>query len=399
MKEKILLAAFLLSSCTIFAQKSSFIYAVSSPENQVNWVNIQMMNSRQGDLVQTVFDPSKQHAGITDVLTARQTGSWPTATSVAAAALDGSSLRMFFIPMRIPELRWADLRDPSSPKFFSLASPVLSSLNMNDPANHITRMVIAKDGYGYAATNDGNHLFRFSTGKKPDIVDLGNIVDASSNGAVSVHSQCSSWGGDMVAGTDGLLYLITQRKFVYSIDPATRMATHIGVITGLPENFTVNGAAADGEGRVLISCSTGNLPYYYVDLTSFKADVAFGTDKRINASDLASGNLASRAAVNNGQYVTGRSPFDHAVQKIGMYPNPVTERKFQLSFEGTEKGIHNIQVLDMSGKILLNKIINISGPGQFETVDLDKQLSKGMYFVKVLNSESKSVYTSKFVLQ
>lgn len=260
MKEKFLLSAFLLISVTNFAQKSSFVYAISSPENQSNWVSIQMMNSRQGDIVQTVFDPAKKYVAIFDATTERNINAWPTATTVAAAAFDASNQRMFYIPMRIPELRWADVREPASPKFFTLTSPLLSQLNMNDPANHITRMAIAADGYGYAATNDGNHLFRFSTGKKPVLTDLGNIVDAATNGAASVHSQCSSWGGDMVAGTDGLLYLITQMRNVYSIDPSTRFATHLGVIKGLPENFTVNGAAADHEGRVIISCSNGYQP-------------------------------------------------------------------------------------------------------------------------------------------
>ncbi|MBP6687430.1 MAG: hypothetical protein KA160_06195, partial [Lacibacter sp.] len=304
MKEKFLLSAFLFICSVNFAQKSSFIYAIASPENQTNWVSIQMINSRQGDIAQMVFDPAKKYVAVFDAVTERNTNSWPTATTVAAAAFDASNQRMFFIPMRVPELRWADVKEPASPKFYTLTSPLLAELNMNDPANHITRMTIAADGYGYAATNDGNHLYRFSTGKKQELVDLGNIVDAATNGALSVHSQCSSWGGDMVAGTDGLLYLITQMRNVFSINPSTRFATHLGVIKGLPDNFTVNGAAADSEGRVLISCSYGYQPYYYLNLTTFKADVAFGNERRINASDLASGNLASRAAINNGQYVT-----------------------------------------------------------------------------------------------
>lgn len=399
MKEKLLFSAFLFICSTNFAQKSSFVYAISSPENQSNWTSIQMMNSRQGTIVQTVFDPAKKYVAIFNAVTEKNINAWPTATTVAAAAFDASNQRMFFIPMRVPELRWADVREPSSPKFYTLTSPLLSQLNLNDPANHITRMTIAADGYGYAVTNDGNHLYRFSTGKKPVLVDLGNIVDAATNGTNSVHSQCSSWGGDMVAGTDGLLFLITQMRNVYSIDPATRFATHLGVVKGLPENFTVNGAAADNEGRVLVSCSYGNQPYYYLDLTTFKAELAFGNEKRINASDLASGNLASRAAINHGQYVVGRSPFEMANQKIAMYPNPVTEHRFQLSFEETGKGIHSIQVLDLSGKILFNKIVNISGPGQYEGVELQQTMSKGMYMVKVLNSESKTIYTSKFVMQ
>ena len=408
MKKKILLPVFLLLiSTTLVAQRSSLIYAISAPNQQTNWENIQLLNSKQGVVVQTVFDASKQKLSVTDAVsntaisrTVNGKPIGPTATTVAAAAFDEAKQRFFYVPLRIPELRWADMRQPSSPKFFTLTSPLLSQLNMEDAANHITRMVIGADGNGYAATNDGNHLFRFSTGKTPVLTDLGNLVDVAGNGQVSVHSQCSSWGGDMVAGTDGLLYLITHRKYVFSIDPSSRMTTYMGVIKGLPESFNVNGAAVDQEGRVLMSCSYGNQLYYHLDLETLTAQPAYKEDtKRINASDLASGNLARRPAVNKGQYVVARSPFALENQKIAMFPNPVTEHRFQLNFEETGTGIHTIQVLDLSGKIMFNKTVNVSGPGQYEGVELKQTITKGLYLVKVLNQDEKTVYTSKFIVQ
>jgi hypothetical protein len=408
MKKKILLPVLLLCVSTVLvAQRSSLIYAITAPDKQTNWENIQLLNSKEGVVLQTVFDPSKQKISVTDAVsntpitrTVNGKPIGPTATTVAAAAFDEAKQRFFYIPLRIPELRWADMRQPSSPRFFTLTSPLLTQLNMDDAANHITRMVIGADGNGYAVTNDGNHLYRFSTGKTPELIDLGNLVDAAGNGQVSVHSQCSSWGGDMVAGTDGLLYLISHRKYVFSIDPATRMATHLGVIKGLPENFNVNGAAVDHEGRVLMSCSFGSQLYYHLDLETLTAQPAYKEDtKRINASDLASGNLAKRPAINRGQYVVDNSPFTEVNQKIAMFPNPVTEHRFQLSFEETGTGIHTIQVMDLSGKIMFNKTVNVSGPGQYEGVELKQTITKGLYMVKVLNQDAKTVYSAKFVVQ
>ncbi len=407
MKKKILLPVFFLFSlATLVAQRSSMIYVISSPENQTKWMNIQMMNAQKGEVVQTVFDPSVQKKPMVDVSSnatvARITNGiepFPTSTMVAAAAYDGRYQQFFFIPMRIPELRWADVRQPASPNFYSLRSPVLSQLNLDDAANHITRMVIAADKYGYALTNDGNHLFRFTTGKEPKITDLGNLVDAASNTSVSVHSQCSSWGGDMVAGTDGNLFLISHNRHVFKFDPDERIATYMGVIKGLPEGFHVNGSAADQEGRVIVSCSFGNQPYYYLDLETLDAKLAFSKDQYINASDLASANLAKRPAINKGQYITGNSPFALTNQKIALYPNPVTEYRFHLNFEETGTGVHHIQVMDLSGKILLNKTVTINGPGQYEGVELQQTITKGLYLVKVINSASKTVYTSKFIVE
>ena len=51
------------------------------------------------------------------------------------------------------------------------------------------------------------------------ITDLGNIVDAGSNNGISVHNQCSSWGGDMVADASGKLILFTAAHQVFEIDP------------------------------------------------------------------------------------------------------------------------------------------------------------------------------------
>jgi hypothetical protein len=82
-----------------------------------------------------------------------------------------------------------------------------------------------------------------------------------------------------------------------------------------------------------------------------------------------------------------------------MYPNPVTDNRFQLSFEAVSAGVHTIQVLELSGKVLFNRVVNISGPGQFETVELSPTLARGLYMVKVVNSESKTVYTNKVMVQ
>ncbi|MEI9956836.1 MAG: hypothetical protein WDM90_11155 [Ferruginibacter sp.] len=52
------------------------------------------------------------------------------------------------------------------PNFYQEKTTLLNTNDLADEANHITRMDIAADGNGYAITNDGNHLIRFTTGKK-----------------------------------------------------------------------------------------------------------------------------------------------------------------------------------------------------------------------------------------
>src|SRR5882757_8181726 len=121
--------------------------------------------------------------------------------------------------MRINELRWMDVSAKGdNQQFYSIENTALKGLDLNDEANHITRMDIAADGNGYAVTNDANHLIRFTTGKKTVITDLGNIIDAESNKGVSVHNKCTSWGGDMIADAYGKLYIISASHNVFSLD-------------------------------------------------------------------------------------------------------------------------------------------------------------------------------------
>lgn len=402
-KRILLLLCSMLTVSFVMAQRSSMIYVLTSPKGQANWVNIELMNAQKGETVNRVYTApaeivnAEDYQGAASKRAAIDGYKFPTATTVAAAAFVANSKQLFFVPLRVGELRWADVSNPAAPVFISISSPLLSKLNMDDAANHITRMTVGADKHIYALTNDGNHLFRITTGAQPQITDLGNLVDAENNGALTVHSQCSGWGGDMVAGTDGDLYLFSQRFNVYRIDVSTRVATHLGTIKGLPENYTINGVAADQDGNILVGCSYGNQSMYYVDIEKLTATVAFKGLMLQNASDLASGNLAKRPARNNGEYLNGS--FTVAHQKISMYPNPVTDHRFQLSFEEVSTGVHTIQVLELSGKVLFNRVVNISGPGQFETVELSPTLARGLYMVKVVNSESKTVYTNKVMVQ
>ena len=138
-------------------------------------------------------------------------------------------------------------------------------------ADNITRMTFGSDGYGYALTNNGNHLIRFSTGKNISITDLGSLTDGKSNGDISVHTQAASWGGDMVADDGGNLYLFTTGAHVFKINPANRVADYLGAIKNLPAPYSVNAAAVDKDGQIVVSSSLDANNYYRVNLSNLEA--------------------------------------------------------------------------------------------------------------------------------
>src|SRR5690606_40297062 len=134
--------------------------------------------------------------------------------------------------MFIDQLRYIDLRTMNV--YYVTASDFTGmTVKSADQSNIITRMTIGDDGYGYALTNDGTNLIRFSTGKDFTVTNLGRLLDAPENNAVSVHNSCTSYGGDMIADNDGNLYILSARNHVFKVDIETRVATHLGSVKNL----------------------------------------------------------------------------------------------------------------------------------------------------------------------
>ena len=188
MNNKFLLTATLIASSLFSsAQENKLTYAITGDgNNDFVWMNIRQVDLTTGQVTKTLFQRSNSNFSITDVNTKQvstqnnftsenifSSSNYPTGTFVAAAAYDKRSNKLFFAPMRKGELRWLDLSSSTeNPQFYTMPIADFKTLNPNDEASNITRMVIGADGNGYALSNDGNHLFSFTTGKKPSIKEL-----------------------------------------------------------------------------------------------------------------------------------------------------------------------------------------------------------------------------------
>lgn len=420
MKFKILLSAFLLTLAgTAFAQKNNMAYAITGDgNNDFVWMNIRQVDLSTGKVGKTIFERNKTHFIMTDVASKTsieqaaksnaniwETAAAPTGTFVAAAAYDKRSNKLFFTPMRSTDLRWLDMNIKNeTPVFYTLKSNVLNTGDKNDEANHITRMVIAADGNGYAVTNDGNHLIRFTTAKRPVITDLGNLVDAEQNNGLSVHNKCSSWGGDMLADAFGKLYIISAGRNVFVVDIDTRVASFKGTITGLPANYTTNGAAVDADGNIVVSSANVFEGYFKLSLDDLKASKIEGSDKVYNASDLANANLLLQKqadAKNKFSFIgTGIIKEGQMASASGkIFPNPVTSASFKVLLDGYTQGIYTILLTDVAGRTLQSNKINVTAEQQSENVRILNRPSKGIYLVKVMNAQKQIIFTEKVMIQ
>jgi hypothetical protein len=262
-------------------------------------------------------------------------------------------------------------------------------------------MVIGADGYGYAMTNDATQLLRFSTGKKPEIVDLGSLVDDPANKGISIHNSCSSYGGDMIADDDGNLYVISARNQVFKVNIETKVATHLSSITGLPANFTANGAAVTDDNKILVSSAVDATSFFVVDPKNWSASVYKINGDIFHTSDLGNSNLliTKQTTTTQPEVITRVVPVDQNNNKVMVFPNPVTTNQFNIQFSQIEAGKYTIQVTDMNGHRVIQRNITVGVDDQIESVKLNSAAAKGIYLIKIVDQSNKAIFSKKIVVQ
>ena len=321
----------------------------------------------------------------------------PTATMVAAAAYDARHNRIYFTPLRFGELRWLDLYEKgSSLNVYCLTGQQLSKAEsgINDESVHVTRMVIASDGNGYALSNDANSFTSFTTGKKPVVKQLGVLQDDPSNNTESIHNR-KNWGGDMIADASGNLYVIAASHAVFKIDVRKNMASYMGSIQGLPQNYTTNGAAIDNSGNLIVSSANSMEGYYKVNLENLTSEKQNMNNPLASCSDLATGYFAFERPSIESPLIADKG----SGSTLSIYPNPVTNGNFRVGFTNNEFGQYSIQLMDLAGRIVSQKRVTVSMKGQTEQVRIDTKLANGPYMVRIVDGSKKIVSSGKLILE
>ena len=406
MKCKILLTLSLGSiSFLSFAQQGSKTYAITGkPNNNFFWADIKQVDIATGKVNKTLFEADKTVFKITNadksIADLKTSSNRPTGLGVAACALDTRNGRLYFATMHFSDIRYLDLgkEEASFTTVKKNIIPTISRSGYQPEENHITRMVIAADGYGYALSNDANHLIRFSTGKKVMVEDLGNLVDGETNNGVSIHNKCTGWGGDMVADAFGKLVIISANRNVFTVDVSSRTASLTGTISGLPANFTTNGAAVDDDGELVVSSANVFDGLFKVNMKTLKAVKIVSAEPAFNASDLANGNFLLQKEANELTRYDLKPTIIQAVD-AKVYPNPLTGSQFNVVFEYQPAGKYTIVLTDIAGRILQSRVVSISKQGQVETIRLSSKASRGMYLVKVLKQTRELAFSERIVIE
>ncbi len=410
----LVLGTVLLTTHSNAQQADRFAYAVTDMQQQgPSWNFLRKLNLQTGEYSQVLlsgndasfmaFDATSKkqlEAPVSDKLYGTIANA-AFATGVAAMAYDKKNNRIYYTPMMIDQLRYIDLKTMN---VFYVTDQAFTGKpqKSSDQGNIVTRMVIASDGNGYAMTNDGTQLIKFSTGKKLSITDLGSVVDDQANKGVSIHNSCSSFGGDMIADDNGNLYAISARNHVFKINIESKVATHLGAITGLPATYTINGAAVNDENKIVVASATQGGSLFTVDTKSLVATPYTIAGTVWQTADLANGNLLESGVRAKGSVIELISRTDQPNSgdgKINIFPNPITNNQFVIQFNQLEAGNYNIQVTDIMGRQVVQQAVAINGENQAQTIKLNASSSKGIYLVKVTDQSRKAVYSTKVSVQ
>jgi hypothetical protein len=405
------------ASVSAFSQTSKKTFVITSGANTPAAYNhISSIDINAGKQLADIFDVSKRYAYRNNTLRGyeKKTGDryerTPMVGAVACMAFDAKNNRLYYVPQQLSELRYLDLKQPE-PSFTCFESQSLNLMhNKDDVANQISRMTIGADGFGYALTNDGEHLIRFSTQETPVIQDLGVLVDNPSN-QVMVRSSCTSWGGDIVAAADGSLYLITGRNHIFKVNVSSRKADYVGMIKNLPPEFTSNGASVDEDGNLMVSCGSSlgkNFSALYkVNMSSFEAQPVAEKIGVGNISDMASSNLLfqknDKQQLNGSEvaFTTATPEAENDLPKVSIYPNPIRSGgRFQVNTSNfKEKGEYRISLVDASGKAIMDGKMNINASKASQSFNFPSRNAKGVYFVQVTDPFNRTVYSQQLIVE
>lgn len=182
----------------------------------------------------------------------------------SAIAYDKKSNRIYFVnnsSSTAEDLCYIDLDAPTICAKQFIGYPLETTLSSGW---NINRMSFCSDGFGYAITQNGRDIIRFSidavTGA-PIIVRMGALINDVNNGANNILAES---GGDIFGDGSGNLYLIANSSNLYKINPNTRISTFLGAVNPFPG--TSNSIAVDPAGNVYIGGAYRNV--FNVNLAS-----------------------------------------------------------------------------------------------------------------------------------
>ncbi|MDD3458048.1 MAG: hypothetical protein PHO74_01025, partial [Weeksellaceae bacterium] len=285
---------------------------------------------------------------------------------------------LFYIPMSGKKVMKIDVTSKTGTQF------TYAGLDTNTPtqSDYFARMTTASDGYMYALNNAGTEFLKIS--ESGSIQNLGALTQFVEK-AKSFDKETAVYGGDMVADAFGNIYVISASQHVFKINPNKLNSEYMGQIKGLPANYTVNGAAVERDGSLLLGTTSKVGGLYSMNIDTLEA--TFKTDYSLAVYDLSS------------PYFLRQSEMDEMTKDSGfsLYPTVVKNSELNIVSKSNESTVLNISIWNLSEKQVLNNSISVKSAGDYQ-LKLNGRLLPGIYVLKAIDQNGKEVINTKFTL-
>ncbi|MET3038366.1 T9SS type A sorting domain-containing protein [Chryseobacterium sp. NRRL B-14859] len=342
------------------------------------------VNGTSGEKVFSADSSSKVFSQSRNTIVAEDKSSYNHSQSLTMAALayDASSNNLVYMPMFSSNIY---VLNPQT-KEISLIENTVARVSACDINSHITRMATGYDGNIYAMNNAGTQFLQISKkGSQYIVNDLGIVKDDASNGKNSFTAMETGFGGDMIADGDNNFYVFAASGNVFKISVKELKAKFIGKISGIPDNYSVNGSAVNAKGKVVIASAKG-APLYEVDFGSLQAKQLPG-EEQLHIYDLASK-----------YFVNDRATSVNTLANLEIYPTRVDEHYINVHINNKNiKGNLKLTVFDMAGKNVMNQNMSVKAGSLDEKVYL-KGLINGAYIVSITDESGKVILNKKILV-
>lgn len=304
------------------------------------------------------------------------------AVTMAALAYDPSNNNLVYMPMFSSNIYVLNAKT----KEITLVENTVSKVTSCDINSHITRMATGYDGNIYALNNVGTQLLQISKkGDQYTVRDLGIITDDVSNGKNSFTAMETGFGGDMIADAENNFYVFSASGNVFKVTTKDLKAKFVGKISGIPDNYSVNGSAVNSKGKVVIASAKGD-SLYEVDLQTLQAKALPGGEKP-HIYD-----LASRYFAND------RTSPVNALANIDIFPTRVNEHVINVNVnDKSVKGNLKLSVFDISGKNVSKQDLSVK-EGSLSQQVLLKNLVNGTYIVNIADESGRVLLSKKIIV-
>lgn len=302
--------------------------------------------------------------------------------SIATLAYDAFNNNLVYMPMFSSNIYVLNAKT----KEITLVENNIARVTSCDINSHITRMTTGYDGNIYAINNSGTQFLQISRkGNQYTVNDLGIIKDDISNGKNSFTMLETGFGGDMIADAENNFYVFSAAGNVFKLSTKELKATFVGKISGIPENYSVNGAAVNSQGKVVIASAKG-AALYEVDLKNLQAKQIAG-EQNLHIYDLASKYFAN-----------DRTASANMSTNLDIYPTRVDEKYITVNVNDKSiKGILTMTVFDLSGKSVMKQNLTVKDGSLNQQVYL-KNLVSGAYLVNIINESGKVLLNKKILV-